>query len=131
MGWVSGKVGPKPEGSRCLEGEYTPQHPAQALAVNNGRVSNPPDALNFLLAKLNSLCFQLLTHEMSLLSPIQGTSLFFSFLSEYYVNLISYAIAKPVCELVPPTTQIIFRGSHNTGNTLTPGVLGNKKYYCF
>lgn len=125
---MSGKVGPKPEGSRCLEGEYTPQHPAQALAVNNGRASNPPDALNFLLAKLNSLCFQLLTHEMSLLSPIQPTSLFFSFLSEYYVNLISYAIAKPVCELVPPTTQIIFSGSHNTGSTLIPGVEGNKKY---
>lgn len=106
------------------------QHPAQALAVINGRASNPPDALNFLLAKLNSLCFQVLAHEMSLLSPIQPTSLFFSlFLSEHYVNLISYAIAKPVCELVPPTTQIICSSSYNTGSALTPGVLGNKKQY--
>lgn len=93
---MSGKVGPKPGGGRCLEGEHTPQHPAQALAASNGRASNPSDALNFLLAKLNRLCFQPLTHETSLLSPIQPTSLFFSFLSEYYGNLISYAIAKPV-----------------------------------
>lgn len=28
------------------------QHPAQALAVIKGQASNPPDALNFLLAKL-------------------------------------------------------------------------------